>query len=153
MDTGPPPPPFLPPPPPRAVPPVLATAVAPAAEPPVLRWYRVYLGAMAALYLGCFALGVLFLVLREEIADWPPVDDPTTFVAYGIVLAATGAVLHTVYFGAFFLPRRPWAWIAHLVLIALGLASCCMLPAAIPLLVSWRKPETRAWFGRRAGSV
>lgn len=104
---------------------------------------------MAALYLGCFAFGIVLLYFREEIAEWPPKDDPAMFLVYGVVLVVMGAVLHTVYMTAFFLPRRPWAWIVHLVLISLGLTSCCTLPASIPLLVFWLKPETRLWFGRR----
>ncbi len=56
--------------------------------------------------------------------------------------------LLAVYVSAFLLPRRPWAWIAHLVLIARGLTSCCTMPASIPLLVIWRKPETQASYGK-----
>ena len=106
-------------------------------------------GAMAAIYAGCLALGIVLLFLREEIAGWPPGEDPRTILVYGVVLAVTGAVLHSACFSAFFLPRRPWAWVVHLVLIALGLTSCCTLPASVPLLVWWLKPETQAWFGRR----
>jgi len=28
------------------------------------------------------------------------------------------------------------------------LTSCCILPAAVPLLIYWVKPETKAWFNR-----
>ena len=104
---------------------------------------------MAAIYAGCLALGIVLLFLGEEIAGWPPGEDPKTVFVYGVALAVTGAVLHSVCFSAFFLPRRPWAWVVHLVLIALGLTSCCTLPASIPLLVYWLKPDAQAWFGRR----
>ena len=33
-------------------------------------------------------------------------------------------------------------------LIAIGLTSCCTIPASVPLLVGWLKPDLRAWFGR-----
>jgi hypothetical protein len=152
VSSGPPPPPLLPPPPqpvpPLLVPPVLPPPSAPAAAPPVLLWYRFYLGAMAALWAGCLALGIVLLFLREEAAGWPQGADPGTLLVTGVVLAVLGAVLHSAFFSAFFLPRRPWAWMVHLVLIALGLASCCALPASIPLLVFWLRPETQAWFGR-----
>jgi hypothetical protein len=46
------------------------------------------------------------------------------------------------------MPRRPWAWIFGLVLICIGLTSLCCLPVAIPLLLSWLKPETKSYFGR-----
>ena len=123
----------------------------PASEPAVLRWYRAYLGVLTAIYLACVVVGVLLLRFREEIADWPPRDEPWTIVVYGVVLLGVGAVLHTVYFTGFFLPRKPWAWIVHLVLIAIGLTSCCTIPASIPLLVLWLKPDVQAWFGRGDG--
>ena len=37
-------------------------------------------------------------------------------------------------------------WIT--VLIAIGLTSCLTIPAALPLLLYWIKPEAKAWFGR-----
>jgi hypothetical protein len=33
-----------------------------------------------------------------------------------------------------------------LVLICIGMTSCCILPAAIPLLIFWLKPEAKNWF-------
>ncbi len=103
---------------------------------------------MAAIYLACISGGVLLVLFREEIAGWPPKDEPFTILLYGVVLLAMGLVLLGLFVAGFFLPRRPWAWVAHLVLIAFGLTSCCTMPAAIPLLVAWLKPDLQAWFGR-----
>lgn len=103
---------------------------------------------MAAIYLGCVVLGALLIHFREEIAGWPPKDEPWTILVYGLVLVAVGAPLLAAYAAGLFLPPRPWSWVAHLVLIAIGLTSCCTMPAAIPLLVAWLKPDLRAWFGR-----
>lgn len=148
MDRVPPIPPVLPPPPPPApIAPPLPVAY-PVSAPAVLRWYRVYLGAMAAIYLACVVGGILLLSFHEEIADWPPKDEPWTILVYGVVLLVIGTILLAAYLAAFFLPRKPWAWIAHLVLIAIGLTSCCTIPASVPLLVAWLKPDLRAWFGR-----
>ena len=75
-------------------------------------------------------------------------------LARGLDLTGTGKAVMTVFglagvFGAApFLPRRPWVWIYDLVLICLGLTSVCCLPATIPLLVYWLKPEAKSWFGR-----
>lgn len=148
MDPVPPIPPILPPPPPRPpfAPPL--PVACPASEPTVLRWYRVYLGAMTAIYLACVVGGVLLLSFQDEIADWPPKDEPWTILVYGIVLLVVGAVCLAACVAGFFLPRRPWAWIAHLVLISIGLTSCCTIPASVPLLVAWLKPDLRVWFGR-----
>jgi hypothetical protein len=58
----------------------------------------------------------------------------------GVALAAPFAV-------APFLPRRRWVWVLHVVLIALGMTSCACIPATVPLLIFWIRPETQAWFG------
>jgi hypothetical protein len=44
-------------------------------------------------------------------------------------------------------PYKPWGWTVGLLVIGAGLASCMVL-FAIPLLVFWLKPETKAAFGR-----
>lgn len=46
------------------------------------------------------------------------------------------------------LPPRPWVWIYDLIIIALGVASPCLLPACIPLIIFWSKPQTRSYFGK-----
>ena len=52
-----------------------------------------------------------------------------------------------------FLPRRSWVWIYDVVLICFGMTSICSMPAAIPLLIFWFKPETQAYFGRGTAAV
>jgi hypothetical protein len=59
-----------------------------------------------------------------------------------------GAALAVVFAVALFLPRRRWNWIVGIVIIALGMTSCCFAPFLIPLIVYWVKPETKAYFGR-----
>lgn len=46
-----------------------------------------------------------------------------------------------------FLPREPWAWIIHLVLIGLAVLTCCAAPLAAPLMVMWLTPGVRDLFG------
>jgi hypothetical protein len=118
-------------------------------EPKVLFWYRLYCGAMALLYVGCTALAAAVVVWRKELGDGESMGS-AMFAAYGAVLIAVSLGLVAAFVATFFLPRKPWAWIAHLVLIALGFGSACCLPACIPLLIHWIKPETKAWFGRTA---
>jgi hypothetical protein len=37
-------------------------------------------------------------------------------------------------------------WIYGIVLIALGMTSACFVPACIPLLIYWLKPDAKSYF-------
>ena len=119
-----------------------------AAPPPVLQWYRIYAGAMAVLYYACVVGGVLITIFHEEIATTEPADEPWLWLVYGVAFIGVGLFLAIAYTAAFFVPRQPWAWVYHLVLISIGLTSCCCMPISIPLLIHWFKPATQTWFGR-----
>jgi len=99
---------------------------------------------MAVMYLVCLVLG-LYVIIAEPTRPGTSAEETRltgyVFVAFGFLLAIPFAA-------GPFLPRKPWAWIFGLVLICVGLTSLCCLPAAIPLLLSWLKPETKAYFGR-----
>lgn len=110
--------------------------------PPVWRWYRLYAGALAAVYVLVVVGGLLMAVLAPQEPGEPP---PWLF---GLLAVVLGGVFAAAFIAAFFLPRRPWAWIYHLVLIAIGMTSACCIPFSVPLLVFWLKTETRAYFGR-----
>jgi hypothetical protein len=114
------------------------------ASPSVWIWYVVYCGLMALLYLIVAAAGLFVLLI-----------DPAQFGEDAVILRIQGVLflvlglLFVIPFGAApFLPKKPWVWIYGLVLIALGMTSVCCLPATIPLLIFWLKPETRRFFGR-----
>ena len=47
-----------------------------------------------------------------------------------------------------FLPRAKWAWVYGIILIAIGMGSCCFWPICIPLLIKWIDPNFKAWFER-----
>ena len=64
------------------------------------------------------------------------------------VMVAIGIILFTAFVVALLLPNTSGAWIFHIILIAVGLSSCCLWPATIPLMIAWLKPETQRWFGR-----
>jgi MFS family permease len=113
-------------------------------EPPVWKWYRVYAGVMAAMYLLVTVAGVVLAVLAPD-SDGEPFP---RFI--GLMYAVIGVPFAAAYLAAFFIPRAPWAWIYHLVLICIGLTSICCMPATIPLLIYWLKPEAKQFFGRAA---
>ncbi|MCI0516137.1 hypothetical protein L0128_23230 [candidate division KSB1 bacterium] len=112
--------------------------------PPVWNWYVVYCVTMALMYLVIVLLGVLFLGWQLEIPD----TEEFEIQIIGWVFLGLGLPLGLIFGIAPFLPKQPWAWIFGIVLIGIGMTSACCLPAAIPLLIFWIKPENKAFFGR-----
>jgi hypothetical protein len=113
--------------------------------PPVVTWYKVYAGLMAAMYL-------LLLVGGASFPLWAPeaemgADDPPPWVL-ALAAGCISLPFAAAYVAAFVVPVKPWAWIYHLVLICFGLTSACCMLASIPLLIFWLRPETKAYFGR-----
>jgi hypothetical protein len=110
--------------------------------PPVWKWYVAYCAAMAFMYLVVVIMGVVFLALPAG-SDMNPQE--AWFI--GLVCIGLGTLCLVPYAAAPFLPRRRWAWVVGVVLIGIGMTSMCCLPAAIPLLIFWLKPESKAFFG------
>ncbi|HSK73154.1 MAG TPA: hypothetical protein VK892_15760 [Pyrinomonadaceae bacterium] len=109
-------------------------------------WYRVYLAFMVFLYLAVIVFGVFLAVARPATSQYNPNE---IFMA-GIIYAVVGAFCFLLFATALFLPRKPWGWIVGIVMIAIGMTSCCFLPFLLPLLIFWLKPETKAYFGRNS---
>jgi len=120
----------------------VSTLPTPPETPAVWNWYRVYAGLSAAMYLALMFGSFLFPLLVRPGRDEPP---PWIFA---LLFGCISAPFAAAYIAAFFLPRRPWVWIYHIVLIGVGMTSACCIPACIPLLIYWLKPETRRYFGR-----
>lgn len=111
-------------------------------QPPVWLWYRVYAVFMGLFYGGIVLVLAVLLVATggQGMND----EDLIAFVFTGLFCVPFALA----YLAAPFLPRAPWAWIYHIVLIGLGLTSVCCMPVTIPLLVYWLKPENKLFFGR-----
>lgn len=116
----------------------------PSAPPPVLFWFRVYCGVLCVVYVCTTLAGLPFLLMD------PGTFEMSTLEArlLGGMLFVLGAVLLVMSAAPFFLAPRPWVWTYDLVIICLGMTSACFLPACIPLLIFWIKPEVKAHFGR-----
>jgi uncharacterized membrane protein len=112
----------------------------------VILWQKVYCFANAAIYLLCAVLGLGFLVFRQSLADAE--TSATENAVVGALLLVVGLGLAALYGAGPFVPRRPWAWIYHIALIALTMTSCACLLFALPLLIFWIEPGVQAWFGR-----
>jgi hypothetical protein len=115
-----------------------------AGKPAVWNWYVAYCALLAALYLLVIIMGFVFLVFEPTDRDMSPGEARIM----GVIFIVVGLVLFVPFASGPFLPRRPWAWIFGLVLICIGLTSACCLPAAVPLLIYWLKPDNKAYFGK-----
>lgn len=107
--------------------------------PAVITWQIVYVVAMALLYVLVAILGIVLLVYSDTIAADDPTTDPMEFRIMGGVYAVLGFGLMLLFIGGIFLRRGMVGWVYNLVLIVLGLTSCCTWPATIPLLIFWIK--------------
>jgi Na+/pantothenate symporter len=99
---------------------------------------------MIALYLLLAGVGIALTVIKPQTNS----QSAEELMITGIIYAVLGVILFLVFAVALFLPRKPWNWIVGIVMMALGMTSCCFLPFLIPLLIYWLKPETKAYFGR-----
>lgn len=117
---------------------------APKNPPKVLLWFKVYCAVLCLLYLAVAASSLFFFF-----AD-PTDTEMSEFAARGtgIALLLIGVVLFGVCLLPLLLSPRPWLWTFDLVVICLGLTSACFLPACVPLLIFWLKPETKHYFGK-----
>lgn len=112
-------------------------------RPPVIKWFRWYCAVLAVVYLGLAAFSLVIIVIG-----------PTEEMSRGEALVIGGVLLimGLVLMGAAILPLvvrpQPWLWTYDLVIICLGMTSACFLPACIPLLIYWIRPETKSYFGK-----
>jgi hypothetical protein len=115
------------------------------AKPAVWTWYIVYCAAMALLYLFVIVAGIFLLVVDPASLE----EDAVFLRIEGGIFLGLGLPLMVLFAIAPFLPKKSWVWIYGIVLIGLGMTSVCCLPATIPLLIFWIKPETQQFFGRK----
>lgn len=120
-------------------------------KPQVITWFKVYAAFMVLLYVLVAVFGV-FLISNPDIfvddSGTGPSNAPTDEMEatiMGVIYGGLGVVLAIAFAIGLFTPRKFWGWIYNLVLICIGLTSCCFWPATIPLLIFWIKDENREW--------
>lgn len=116
-------------------------------RPGAVTWFYVYCVFMALLYLGCLFVGLFLAQLDPAELDAGEEAEVIRIQAYAIM--AVSVPLMVAFGIAPFLGRRRWLWIYGIVMIGLGMTSCCTLPFCIPLLIFWIKPETKAYFNEQ----
>lgn len=111
--------------------------------PPVVKWFRIYCWVLCVLYLLVALASVPFLVVDPAKLEMSP--------SGARLMGAALFVMGLGFLAASILPLvlrpRPWLWTYDVVIICLGMTSACFLPACIPLLIFWMKPEVKAYFG------
>jgi hypothetical protein len=103
-------------------------------QPQVWVWFIVYCVLMLLLCLSYLFTGAVALASDE--------GNKALGILY-ILMSCIGLVL---YAAAPFLPKARWAWIYDIVMICIGIPTCCCTPASIPLLIFWLKPEVKSFF-------
>ena len=103
---------------------------------------------MALLYLALAAMGIVFMFSEPD-----PEMSAAEAKVMGSVFLILGLIFFVPYAIAPLLPRRSWVWVLGLVLICIGLTSACCLPACIPLLIFWLKPEMKQFYGRHSNPI
>ena len=112
-------------------------------NPAVRTWQLVYVLVMAFCSLGIVGLGCFLLFGEDIFRNDPNVTDAdiAAMQMMSWVYIAAGAVSFLLYAVGAFLRRGMVGWIYNIVLLGLGLTSCCTWPATIPLMIYWIKDK------------
>jgi hypothetical protein len=124
----------------------------PAVQPAVIVWYKAYCVLMALVFIAGAAAGAALVMYhpqlpRESFGKMSPAE----ISLRGVVLVVFCVLLFAANIAALFLPRRPWAWVYHLVNISLGLAPCCIF--TLPLFLVWLKPQLQEYYGYKPAKL
>lgn len=109
--------------------------------PGAVRIYTMYRVGMIAFYLGFVVLGGWAYA-----TDLNP-DEGGPFM--GLTIAIVGLLCAALNAASFLVPRKPWAWNVHLVLIALGVIGVVSTPCALLVALLWFRRDTLSYFGQR----
>jgi MFS family permease len=112
----------------------------------VWKWFTVYCVGMALLYLLVAGIGAAMLIFAATYGT--DKRDSGEVVAQGIATLIVGLVFTVPYSVGPFIKGKPWGWVFGMVLIAIGMTSCCLWPITIPLIIQWVKPEMKRVFGQ-----
>ena len=107
-------------------------------NPAVKTFQRIYVLLMLLLYTTLFAGSVAAAFYRDTLSlelDTSPGELAVLLLCYGVLAAA----LAIIFWIGLFWNRGMGGWIYNLILICLGLTSCCTWPMTIPLLIFWIK--------------
>jgi hypothetical protein len=113
-------------------------------RPPVIKWFRVYCWVLCVMYLAVAAFSLVFFL--GDPAELEMSRMAALVAGTGILLVGLGLLVASLL--PLVVRPRPWLWTYDLVIICLGMTSACFLPACIPLLIFWMKPDAKSYFGK-----
>jgi hypothetical protein len=115
--------------------------------PKAVVWYRVFCHLFALFNLLLFGISVWFILKHDQLAN--EIVSSGVVLVTGLVCApmSLAIVVANYWLLNAKLLKNPWQ--THLGNIAAGLATCFLVPLALPLLIAWFKPEVRSWYSRR----
>lgn len=116
----------------------------PAARPAVVTWFKVYAVTLLLLYVAVAAMSLVFFLVPTSELEM----ERTEAIVIGSIFLAMGLLFAAACVPPLLGGRRPWVWVYGIVLICMGMTSACFLPACIPLLIFWLKPEAKAYYGK-----
>src|SRR6185369_7695498 len=92
--------------------------------PAVVGWCRIYAGFMTALFAFSSVVTTVMMAFPPE--EVQRGEMPLyAWHLYAGFFSCGGFLLLALHVALFFVPRRPWAWGYHLIVIGLGLPSPC----------------------------
>lgn len=113
-------------------------------RPAAVAWYAAYCYIAAAVNLALFFGGVWLIRNASRVSSAEEWQFTAALVGWSFApVGLAFAILNFILPG---LPRNRKMYTAHVVNIVLGLASGCLIPLCLPLLIAWFKPEVRAYF-------
>ncbi|MGN6544951.1 MAG: hypothetical protein ACTHK7_07865 [Aureliella sp.] len=104
---------------------------------------------MLLLYVVVACVGVLLVLNADSVASNAGRSagvDAQRIWLQGMLMTGVSIPLMFIFALGLLAPRRRWGWGYGFVPIAIGLTSPCCMPASIPLLIFWLKPEVKHWF-------
>ena len=105
-------------------------------RPKVIIWFKVYAILLSLIYFFMVIISPIFLLSGES-----------GFILSGLFIIILCFPLFIISILPVFLPRRPWVWVYSLIIIGIGMTSACCLPASLPLLIFWLKPDVKRFYG------
>ncbi|HQW29895.1 MAG: hypothetical protein KA152_06265 [Verrucomicrobiales bacterium] len=111
--------------------------------PKVIVWFRVYCSILCFLYLVVTVASAFLLSCDPSTVEMSETEQ----LLVGALMLLMGLVLFIASLLPLILKPRRWLWMYDLIIICLGMTSACFLPACVPLLIFWMKPEVKKHFG------